>query len=459
MALTVTLTGKTVTLDETAGLQNSTVTPNVVGDADDNDTALALPAEFSTRLTTLGADPATAINAAVSDGNVIDIGGFTTFNNIAFTDANGVALNGASSGLFTNDGDQIFLFTDTGNDNIVLGRVGAGGVADPSGAIVLAVFIEQTGTPTVSGGKFWSIQYEALEHPDATNPDDSKDLSLSLNVTTGENINFGFAGAPSGSNLFMTFGDPTKAQIVVIGQDPLNQSDGGNITTKDVLNISQAGSTTSFGVNGNQINPDEGAFITYVTGANKDFLVPNLDQNEADVEANIQFKNTFDATGASFTVNQTNPGKGPITVHIEAFTTAAEPGVDFVDGLTNDTHVNIKSASFVNFVVKGEASAPVTTVNADGTLTITGLTSGDVVKWTTDGNHNRVLIENISDADGISGNDNNTFDIGGFSLFKALTPSDESLPFTVQIADADGDTAVSNVFTVGIDGNHDGFIT
>ena len=154
-------------------------------------------------------------------------------------------------------------------------------------------------------------------------------------------LDFGFAGAPSGSNLFMTFGDPNSTQIVVIGQDPLNQSQGGNINTKDVLNISQAGSTTSFGVNGNQINPDEGAFITYVTGANTNFLVPNLDQNEADVEANIDFQNVFNATAASFTVNQTNPGVGPVTVKITAFDTAAEPGVNFVDGLTNDTQVNI----------------------------------------------------------------------------------------------------------------------
>src|SRR5262249_44214198 len=39
-------------------------------------------------------------------------------------------------------------------------------------------------------------------------------------------VNFSFAGAPSGSNLFMTFGDPNSAQIVVIGKNPLNQSQG-----------------------------------------------------------------------------------------------------------------------------------------------------------------------------------------------------------------------------------------
>ncbi|TIW70245.1 MAG: hypothetical protein E5V56_02520, partial [Mesorhizobium sp.] len=231
-------------------------------------------------------------------------------------------------------------------------------------------------------------------------------------------VNFSFAGAPSGSNLFMMFGNPASTQIVVIGKDPLDQSAGGNITTKDVLNISQAGSTTSFGVNGNQINPGEGAFITYVTGANTNFLVPNLDQNEADVEANIAFTNVFNTSSASFTVNQTNPGVGPVSVKISALNTAAEPGVNFVNGLTGDTAVTITSVSVVDNIVKtgNTQFLPTVTDNGDGTWTIKGLSTGDKVQWTTSGTHDRVLIENVSNADGVSGNDNNTFDIGGFSL-------------------------------------------
>ncbi|RUX50971.1 hypothetical protein EOA33_07850 [Mesorhizobium sp. M4A.F.Ca.ET.050.02.1.1] len=433
MALSVTLTGTTVTLDETAGLQN-------------DDTNTALPTAFSSRLTALGADPATAINAAVSNGNVISISGVTgSVGNIAFTDSSGGALDGDSSGLFTNDGEEIFLFTDTQNDNIVLGKTSAG-------AIAFAVYLEETGSP-VSGGKFWSIQYEALEHPDATNPDDSIDLDGNLKVSVSEEINFAFAGAPSGSNLFMTFGNPASTQIVVIGKDPLDQSAGGNITTKDVLNISQAGSTTSFGVNGNQINPGEGAFITYVTGANTNFLVPNLDQNEADVEANIAFTNVFNTSSASFTVNQTNPGVGPVSVKISALNTAAEPGVNFVNGLTGDTAVTITSVSVVDNIVKtgNTQFLPTVTDNGDGTWTIKGLSTGDKVQWTTSGTHDRVLIENVSNADGVSGNDNNTFDIGGFGLSQAQPAPDEKLDFTVQIADFDGDTA-SDSFSIGIDG-------
>src|SRR5262249_27775367 len=189
----------------------------------------------------------------------------------------------------------------------------------------------------------------------------------------------------------MTFGDPNSAQIVVIGEDPLNQSQGGNINTKDVLNISQAGGTTSFGVNGQAINPSgtagqagEGAFITYVTGTKTELLVPNLDPNEADLEKNIDFQNVFDTTSASFTVNQTNRGVGPVTVRISAFTTAAEPKEGFVDGLTNDTKVNITSFSLTDVVVTagGKQFTPAATIT-NGILTITGLSSGDKVQWTT----------------------------------------------------------------------------
>ena len=62
-----------------------------------------------------------------------------------------------------------------------------------------------------------------------------------------------------------------------------------------------------------------------------------------------------------------------------------------------------------------------------------------------------MLIENISNADGITGNDNNTFDIGGFSLIQAQPAPDEKLDFTVQIADADGHTNSAS-FSIGIDG-------
>src|SRR5262249_46252023 len=133
-------------------------------------------------------------------------------------------------------------------------------------------------------------------------------------------LSFNFAGAPSGSNLFMTFGDPTSTQIVVIGEDPLNQSQGGNINTKDVLNISQPGATTSFATNANQNTPKEGALIPNATGPNPTSPVQNLNKNEPDVKPNIPFQNFLNSPAASFPATQKTPPVGPVTVKISAFT-------------------------------------------------------------------------------------------------------------------------------------------
>ncbi|TIW03744.1 MAG: hypothetical protein E5V74_08350, partial [Mesorhizobium sp.] len=70
--------------------------------------------------------------------------------------------------------------------------------------------------------------------------------------------------------------------------------------------------------------------------------------------------------------------------------------MNFVNGLTNDQHVNITSFSLTNVVVKSGNTqyTPAATIDADGNLIVTGLSSGDTVSWTTSGSHNRVLIEN-----------------------------------------------------------------
>ncbi|PMY44386.1 hypothetical protein C1X67_30125, partial [Pseudomonas sp. FW305-62] len=178
-ALSVVASGASVTLDETAGLQNLTATPSPAGDADDNDILLAsLPSTFSTRLTALGAG--TAMGAALSGytgavGNTgsnafsVSADPGATITNISFVDSTGALLNGVDSGLDTLNGTSILLYTDT-NDNILLGRAGG-----PTGAIVFAAYIEETGSP-LSGGKIWTVEYQPLKHPDATNPDDAVNL-------------------------------------------------------------------------------------------------------------------------------------------------------------------------------------------------------------------------------------------------------------------------------------------
>jgi hypothetical protein len=453
--MAIEITGVDVTLDETAGLQNATATPTPPGDADDNDILVAsLPSDFSTRLTALSAGTATGAALSGYTGAVGDTGSnaFTLtdasgITDISFVDSNGAPLNGLDSGLFTLDGTSILLYTDTENNNIVLGRAGSA-----TGAIVFAAYIEETGSP-VSGGKIWTVEYQPLQHPDATNPDDSLNLLDKVFVGTSQDLEFSLAGAPSGQNLFLMFTtenptvvdvggvlritDPT---IIATGKDPANQSgpdpistaDDVNINTGDTINTSQAGGPTTFGTNSQMITEQEGIRYSFVTGARQDVTIPNLDQNEADVEANIDFTDVVNAKKANFDVVQLQSGKSAV-VKISAFSTTAESGVNFIDGYTNDTPVAITNVVVTNIstglVVEnsdGSVNDPAITISFDvnGVATITGVKAGYQIEYTTTADHNRVLIENGAALDA-KGNTHADFDIGGFTLLQTAVTTEE----------------------------------
>ncbi|AZD55402.1 Structural toxin protein RtxA [Pseudomonas chlororaphis subsp. aurantiaca] len=438
--------GDSVTLDETSGLQNFTATPSPAGDADDNDILLsALPSAFATRLTALGAG--TAMDAALSGytGAVGDTGSNAfTLNltpgvnvlDIKFTDSLGAALNGLDSGLDTLDGIDILLYTDTDN-NILLGRAGG-----PDGAIVFAAYIEETGSP-VSGGKIWTVEYQPLKHPDASNPDDALNLLNKVFVSTVQD-GFDLTNAPSGQNLFLMFtganptvvddggvlrvSDPT---IIATGKDPADQSSGANINTGDRINTSQGGGAVTIGTNNQMITEQEGIRLTFVTGARLDVTVPNLSQTEADVEDNIDFTAMFDATTASFDVVQLQGGKTAV-VKISAYSTAVEDRVDFVNGYANDTSVAItnvrifdKSTGLLIENSDGSVNDPSIAISfTGGVATVTGVKAGYQIEYTTSADHNRVLIENGAAVDA-RGDNHADFDIGGFSLRHPSTITSE----------------------------------
>ncbi|AZE49378.1 hypothetical protein C4K04_3708 [Pseudomonas chlororaphis] len=443
----VVATGASVTLDETAGLQNATATPAPAGDADDNDILLtALPSAFAARLSALGAGSATGAALSGYTGAVGDTGSnaFTvnltpgaTNIDISFTDSLGAPLNGLDSGLDTLDGTSILLYTDTDN-NILLGRAGG-----PAGAIVFAAYIEETGSP-VSGGKIWTVEYQPLKHPDGSNPDDALNLLNKVFIGASQDLTFNLANAPSGQNLFLMFtkanptvvddngvlriSDPT---IIATGKDPANQSTGVNISTGDTINTSQAGGPTTFGTNSQMITEQEGIRFTFVTGARQDMTIPNLDQNEADVEANIDFTAMFNAKAANFDIVQLQSGKSAV-VKISAFNTAVESGASFVDGYAGDTVVTITNVRVINnatgLVIEnsdGSVNDPSIAISfSGGVATITGVKAGYQIEYTTAADHNRVLIENGAALDA-KGNTHADFDIGGFTLRQASTTTTE----------------------------------
>ena len=435
----VALTGEDVTLDETAGLQNATATPAPAGDADDNDTSLALPGAFSTRLGTLGAGTATGVALSGYTGAVGNTGStaFTitsapggSITDVSFVDSAGAALDGDDSGLFTLDGTSILLYTDS-DDNIVLGRAGG-----PNGAIVFAAYIEETGTP-VSGGKIWIVEYQPIQHPGTANPDDSVNLMDKVYIGASQDLAFSLLNAPSGQNLFLMFTklnpgteivdtvtritDPT---IIATGKNPADQSSGVNITTGDTINTSQAGGPTTFGTNNQMIVEQEGIRFSFVTGARQNVTVPFLDQNEADLEANVDFTGVFNAKSASFDVVQLQSGKSAV-VRVSAFSTAAEPGVNFINGYVGDQTIAITNVRVTNISTgvvanSSEASNTLGIVFsfAGGVVTISGVKAGYEIEYTTTADHNRVLIENGAAVDA-KGNNHADFDIGGFRLLQA----------------------------------------
>ncbi|SDY26524.1 hypothetical protein SAMN03159453_00037, partial [Pseudomonas sp. NFIX28] len=440
-------TGVNVTLDETAGLQNATATPAPAGDADDNDILLAaLPSAFATRLTALGAGTATDAALSGYTGAVDDTGSnaFTlnlapgaTITDIGFTDSLGAPLDGLDSGLDTLDGTAILLYTDTDN-NILLGRAGG-----PDGAIVFAAYIEETGDP-VSGGKLWTVEYQPLKHPDGSNPDDALSLLDKVFIGASQDLAFSLTNAPSGQNLFLMFttANPTVVDdngtsritdptIIATGKDPADESSGVNINTGDTINTSQAGGPATFGTNNQMITEQEGIRFTFVTGARQDVTVPNLDQNEADEESNIDYTAMFNARTARFDVVQLQSGKSAV-VEISAFSTEVEAGDDFINGYADDTPVAItqvlvidKSTGLVIENSDGSVDNANIAISFDGGVaTITGVTAGYQIEYTTAADHNRVLIENGAALDA-KGNDHADFDIGGFTLREVSTATAE----------------------------------
>ncbi|UVM35499.1 DUF5801 repeats-in-toxin domain-containing protein [Pseudomonas sp. B21-019] len=446
-AMSVVASGASVTLDETAGLQNGTATPSPLGDADDNDIPLAsLPSTFSTRLTALGAG--TASGAALSGytgaaGNTgsnafsVTADPGANITDISFVDSAGVPLNGLDSGLDTLNGTSILLYTDT-NNNILLGRAGSA-----TGAIVFAAYIEETGSP-LSGGKIWTVEYQPLKHPDASNPDDAVNLLNKVFIGAAQDAEFSLANAPSGQQLFLMFttmgatadvnGRIPGVSIVVTGRDPLDQSaSSAAITSADTVNSSQGGGSTTLGTNNQAITEQEGLRFSFVTGAKADFTIPNLSPSEAGVEQNIDFTQYFGARSATFKVVQETGGttaKLLLTAVKNADNVSgSQSGVNFVNSYANDSTEKVAITNG-SVTVKTFAGAPVSgvviTYNADGTVLITGVPTDSQITYSTATDHNRVMIENAGLLTDKNGDKTHAdFDIGGFKVLQSTASTAE----------------------------------
>ena len=425
-----------LSIDETLGLQQ-------------NDTNSPLPAALDTDLIAiLGAGypliQAAEVNNALSGlpANVTDI---------AFTDSTGAALSGVDSGLKALDGRELFLYTYGSDNNLVIAREGtAGGLADPSGTPVFALYLQSNGSPGDTGAtsaNLWAVEFSSLQHPDATNPNDFVELANKLYTTITNPIHFDATHAPSGSNLFITYGDgtptATEAAVVVTAVGAANQSAGQNVSSGSVVKTSQAGASlggATFGVNSQMFDPPSGskpaeaAYFTFVKGINPDLTVPNLSPTEANLESNIQFTNYIGVTKVSFVVSQLQPSSGMATMEIYALVATPQAangagvaddtvwsGVNYVDHQDQNTSVNItkitihRGSSDIVFTSSGTQSGITVNFNPGNdanAATIAGLLAGDKIIYEAP-EHDRLEIQNVGNA---SASLNASFDIGGLQL-------------------------------------------
>jgi hypothetical protein len=250
-------------LDEQIGVQTVT---------DDND--VLLDPTLIAQLDALGVegisptDATTGFPQAAVNTALLDTTGATDL-------ALSIPDDGTTSGLFTVDGVEIFLYNQ---DGIIYGReADATGAADPAGALAFAVALDLSGG--VSSAQVYLIQYEPLQHNDPLAVDDDDILTfaegkITLDVTTTEFVTtfqpLDFASIPSGSpqeTLTVATTDTTdnhsaffNGLIFPVGvvDDPtvINTNPG----TDDDLNPDAIG----FGVKGgqaSQLNQNEGFFV------------------------------------------------------------------------------------------------------------------------------------------------------------------------------------------------------
>jgi len=427
-------------------------------DATTQDVNTALPAALSSAI---GAS--TIIEKAEKTAVSIPLTADTM--DLSLTNQNGSPLNGVDSGLLTIDGRKIFLYTLATNNNIVVGRVGnADGTANAGGALALAIYLETnpagSSDADATSVDLWVVELGGtLQHNlNGASPNDFVSLTNKLWVSVTNPVEFDATGAPSGSNLFITYGDGSpaagEAAVVVTAVGAANQSAGANVSSGNVVKTSQAGAEfggATFGVGSQKFDPPsnkpaDAAYFTFVKGVTPGLTVPNLDATEANIESNIQFTSLQGATKVSFIVSQLQPASDKCTVQIGALVAGVQStgatsaiaddvpwtGADYIDHQDQNTQVDIDKVSVVHAggttvfteganpnqtIVSGAAAPAGLTVSfaADGGLgvVIAGLVEGNKVIYESNTEHDRLRISN-------PGNSNTAldgaFDIGGLKI-------------------------------------------
>ena len=308
--------------------------------------------------------------------------------------------------LMTTGGDSIYLHSYDGG-NIVLATTSA---TAGSGEVVAAFYLNEA-TDHLSA-TIQTVTFMAIEHPDATNPDDAIDWSSLLNVSASGSISFDFDQLKSGSSLWVAVGTDT-AGLLVTGGNPQEDAAHKKTNTSDVIHTSQGGTGATIGVNNQLFDiANESAVFTLVTGftnlagtesgATGDYTIdPKPNDNKPE---GIDYDGYINTTGAGIFISQSQGSPAAakdFDVYLYSAGPAVEDGANYIPGLTSDTPVDAETVTVVD-----ENGVPIGTwaVSASGSEFTNGTTHDGVtvlitgnkidvngvfgeytISWTTDG--------------------------------------------------------------------------
>lgn len=341
----------------------------------------------------------------------ISIPSGTTLKDISFTqNAAGLAFSttlGVASGMKTVDGQDIWLFADPANENILLARVGANATASASGDVAFAVVLDEAADHASAG--LYIIQYAALYNPDGSNPDDritalTNKIFISAD-STAPVVFSDFADVPSGNTSFAIIA-PDSAGVGQSGDVQLLVT-GFNGSANATVNVS----TTGIGAASQSIGVGASVQVDFVTGATQG----------TGTASQIAYGNHYETQEAGFKVTQINPTKdGPSPNRVDVTIAAAnvtgnEQGLNFYDGsLTtpaNITRVQVIASDGVTIVEDTQAGGPndasITIALNGATADIKNLLLNQTVRFFTSAPMDRFTAKNIDTSS------NTSFDIGG----------------------------------------------
>lgn len=433
--MTINVTTQDLLIDETKGLQDDDVASSNLQAA--NPTVYAhLVTDNDFPRSTAGAMTSPEI-AYQSDFIRFTPSGGTSINDMILAqDAAGTPFStatGVDSGVSTVAGDKIWLFADSTSANILLGRIGTDAASSATGDVAFSLWLDEASDHLSAG--LYMVQYAALTHPDATNPDDRIALLNDAVFVSVDAIDH---------QVYSDFSDvrPGNTDFAIMAPD--GASGSGDVQLLIVgfedgdpasINVS----TQGIGAGEQSIGVGAAVQIDLITGGAQGTGSAN----------EIAYGSHVEAQEAGFQITQINPnqgGKNRVDVTIAADNvTGDEQGNGFYDGspvtAISITRVQVLAADGVTILEDSDNPAindPDIAVSfSGGVATVKNLLVDYNVRFFTDAPLDRFTVNNVDE------DKNTSFDIGGFSITTEQEDGASQAVGSLIQSDDDGPTIVA----------------